>query len=115
MGAIPRNGNKKKSTSFKSVPSADPLLSNGVKKSDAPHAAKKSGGWFSWLSRSKKTKSDDDDDQLGDAEPLLTEEEARKKKEEEEAKAEEEAEVKELVTNFKNMTGMWDIDPPDSS
>ena len=51
--------------------------------------------------------SDSDDDDDGDNTPLLG-------KSAEEEEEEEEEEMKEQVNAFKNMTGMWDIDPPDS-
>lgn len=36
-------------------------------------------------------------------------------KSEEEKKEDEDSEMKELLTSFKNMTGLWDIDPDDSA
>jgi hypothetical protein len=56
----------------------------------------------------KKTPSDNENE---DEKGLIENEE----KQEEEKKEDEDQELKDMVTTFKNMTGMWDIDPDDST
>ena len=70
-------------------------------------------GWFSWF-RGGQNDDDEDDDDDDTAALLGNAHNAGKTKAQIEAEQDEEEELKETVDSFKNMTGIWDIDPPDS-
>ena len=80
-----------------------------MKKQVAKEADAKTGGWFSWFS----SKKEEDAAAEEEKDPLVVDGEANEKTEEEK-KDDDDAETKEAVTTFKNMTGLWDIDPDDS-
>ena len=60
---------------------------------------------FNWFRKSNNAIKEEE-------ESLLAEE--KKKEEEEKAKDADSAEMTDMITNIKNMTGLWDNDPPDS-
>ncbi len=72
------------------------------------------GGWF-WNNSTEEAEedssSDEEDYSDDEEEPLVG---SGKTKKEKEAEEDEEEEMREQVNSFKNMTGVWDIDPADS-
>lgn len=100
--------------SMQVLPDAKAAGQKIAEKAAADHAkqvvAKKTGGgWFSgWFSKKVDESTEEEKD------PLVDEDgEANDKTEEQKQDAEDE-EMKDMVNQLKTMTGMWDIDPPDS-
>ena len=85
-----------------------------TKEANAKKKGEKKGSWF-FGGGDDCTDSDSDYDSEDDTASLLDRaESAGKTKAQMEEEEDEAEEMKETVDTFKNMTGIWDIDPPDS-
>eukprot|EP01038_Epipyxis_sp_PR26KG_P004421 gene4421-6250_t len=82
-------------------------------KADEENAKKKSGGggWFGWGKKAEP----EEEKKLLDEEGKANEEGFADEKPPEEKKKEDDEETKNMINTFKNMTGLWDIDPEDSA
>lgn len=102
LGAIPNKQPKKDTQAAAPAP--------GEQAQAVSKPGKNATSWWPWSKKKKEGGGDGDDDDGAD-EPLINQEE----QDAQEEKDEDDAEAKEMITTLKNMTGLWDIDPPDSS
>jgi hypothetical protein len=104
MGALPTRASNtmRKVDPKKEKKAKAKRLAAAKAKAPKPEKEPKKGGWWFW------SKSDPEDEEKG-----LLEEDGEKS--EEEKKDDDAQEMKDMVTSFKNMTGLWDIDPDDSA
>lgn len=84
---------------FDAVPKADETHDKDKEVEKKEHGKR---GWFSWLFGSKEEEEEDEGGE-GDTNTKVDEEE------------EDDGELKELLSTFKSMTGLWEDDPQDSA
>ncbi len=117
LGAIPKVLPKKEHRMLVKKPE----IKKKAKKVEPPKTetpAANSGGAFSWVYFWRKREPVPTEEKK-EGEEGKDEEQGKdgdgNEKTEEEKKDDEDSELKELLTSFKNMTGLWDIDPDDSA